>query len=231
MREVSLHDLQVSVQDKQAFGTLGDYWKLAREFLGFLKRTRPTRIVSPSQTNYFFYQYSKSHGHRITRPLNSNLYIESLDSIKLAQERFMLFLADLRKYEQRITERRTYGSYLQSNEVSRVVYTLQQSIGCIGDSFGNPNQSRKRIGQLFENLIRLMIQEVGLDCEPRTINIPIPGFPGYEMSYELDLVFSRNKAIIASETKLIQAHEVVGSVKTTSKDRIDKERKGTTPLS
>jgi len=42
------------------------------------------------------------------------------------------------------------------------------------------------------------------------------------MSYELDLVFSRNKAIIASETKHIHASEVVGSVKTTSKDRIDK---------
>jgi len=42
------------------------------------------------------------------------------------------------------------------------------------------------------------------------------------MSYELDLVFSRNRAIIASETKYIHEWEVVGSVKTTSKDRIDK---------
>ncbi len=42
------------------------------------------------------------------------------------------------------------------------------------------------------------------------------------MSYELDLVFSRKKAIIASETKFIHPSEVVGSVKTTSKDRIDK---------
>lgn len=63
---------------------------------------------------------------------------------------------------------------------------------------------------------------MGLDCEPRTINIPIPDYPGYEMSYELDLVFSRNKAIIASETKFIHPSEIVGSVKTTSKDRIDK---------
>ena len=38
----------------------------------------------------------------------------------------------------------------------------------------------------------------------------------------LDLVFSRNKAIIASETKFIHPSEIVGSVKTTSKDRIDK---------
>ena len=78
------------------------------------------------------------------------------------------------------------------------------------------------MGELFETLVKLIIQEVGLECEPRTINIPIPGYAGYEMSYELDLVFSRNKAILASETKYIHPSEVVGSVKTTSKDRIDK---------
>jgi hypothetical protein len=42
------------------------------------------------------------------------------------------------------------------------------------------------------------------------------------MPYELDLVFSRNKAIIAAETKFIHPTEVVGSVKTVSKDKIDK---------
>jgi hypothetical protein len=54
------------------------------------------------------------------------------------------------------------------------------------------------------------------------INIPISGFPGYEMSYQLDLVFSRNKAIVAAETEFIHVTEIVGSVKTTSKDRLDK---------
>ncbi|MBX3057370.1 MAG: hypothetical protein KF770_12955, partial [Anaerolineae bacterium] len=98
----------------------------------------------------------------------------------------------------------------------------QQSIGSIGDSFGNPNQSRKRIGQLFETLIKLIIQEVGLECEPRTIKIPIPGYPGQVMPYELDLVFSRNKALVTAESGFIDLTEIVGSVKTTSKDRIDK---------
>lgn len=63
---------------------------------------------------------------------------------------------------------------------------------------------------------------MGLECEPRTVTIPIPGYTGYEMSYELDLVFSRNKAIVAAETKFIDMTEIVGSAKTTSKDRIDK---------
>jgi len=42
------------------------------------------------------------------------------------------------------------------------------------------------------------------------------------MSYELDVVFSRNKAILMSETEYIHSSEIVGSVKTTSKDRLDK---------
>jgi hypothetical protein len=71
-------------------------------------------------------------------------------------------------------------------------------------------------------MINLIIREVGLECEPRTVNLPVPGYPDYKMSYELDVVFSRNRAIITSETKSIYPKEIVGSVKTTSKDRLDK---------
>ncbi|MEO7018864.1 MAG: hypothetical protein ABI234_01775 [Ktedonobacteraceae bacterium] len=42
------------------------------------------------------------------------------------------------------------------------------------------------------------------------------------MLYELDVVFSRNKAVLTSEAEFIHSTEIVGSVKTTSKDRIDK---------
>lgn len=134
----------------------------------------------------------------------------------------MAFLDDLHRYQGGAAGRRSQRKYVASKEINRVVYTAQQAIGCVGDSLDNPNQSRKRIGQLFENLIRLVIQKVGLECEPRTVNIPIPDAPGLSLSYELDMVFSRNKAVLASETQFIQTAEIVGSVKTTSKDRLDK---------
>lgn len=222
MSEVTLADLQESVQDKSAFEALGDYLTLCHTFLIFVGKTRPTRIVSPSQPNYIFYQYSEDYGHKITRPLNVDLFIESISDFRSAFERFMTFLADLGRHQEAVVDRKDSRQYVESREINKVVYTVQQTIGSIGDSFDNPNQSRKRVGQLFETLVKLIIQEVGLECEPRTINIPIPGYPGYAMSYELDLVFSRNKAIIASETKFIHPSEIVGSVKTTSKDRIDK---------
>ncbi len=222
MTEATLEDLQASVQDRSAFGALSDYFTLCEAFLRFVQRTQPTRIISPSHHNYIFYQYDETYSHRITRPLNIQLFIESAIDFRAAFERFISFLADLRQYQESAADRKGSKSYLESKEINKVVYTVQQSIGSVGDSFDNPNQSRKRVGQLFETLVKLIIQEVGLECEPRTISIPIPGYPGYEMSYELDLVFSRNKAIVAAETKFIDVTEIVGSVKTTSKDRIDK---------
>jgi hypothetical protein len=222
MTAATLADLQESVQDKSAFGNLEDYLMIGRAFLDFVQRVHPTRIVSPSHSNYIFYQYGSDYGHKITRPLNVKLFIESPGKLQSKFERLIAFLADLKRYQTAATTRRGNRRYIESNEINQVVYTVQQAIGSIGDSFDSPNQSRKRIGQLFETLVKLIIQQVGLECEPRTINIPIPNYPGYEMSYELDLVFSRNKAIIASETHFIHPAEVVGSVKTTSKDRIDK---------
>lgn len=222
MSSLTLHDLQASVRDNTAFVKIDDYLKITQAFLEYLQSSNPTRIVSPSQKHYIFYQYSEKDGYKITRPLNSSLYIESPDEFKVAFEKFTIFLSDLKKLQEKIIENSTYKGYINEREIDKVIYTLQQSIGCIGDSFDNANQSRKRIGQLFEALIKLVIRELGLECEPRTVNLPIPDQEGYMMSYQLDLVFSKNKAILTSETKFIHPSEIVGSVKTTSKDRIDK---------
>lgn len=224
MIKPTLGDLQESLRDKSGFTRLGDYAKFCSTFLSLLAREKPTRIISPSPANehYVFYQYSRANRNKITRPLNTNLFYETGDDLLAAFGRFIDFLGDLKKLKQAAASNKAALKYLESKEINRVVYTLQQSVGCVGDSFENENQSRKRIGQLFETMVKLIIKEIGVTCEPRVINIPIPGFPGREMSYELDVVFSRNKAIIASETKHIHSAEVVGSVKTTSKDRIDK---------
>jgi hypothetical protein len=210
------------VVDRSAFTSLEDYLRLCSAFLGYAENIQPTRIISPSHPNYVFFQYGQDYGHKITRPLNSGLFLEKATIFRSAFDRFTALLGDLREAGTGDALGAVQVDYLASNEINRVIYTLQQSIGCIGDSFDNPNQSRKRIGQLFENLVKLVIQEVGIECEPRTINLPIPDFPGMTMPYELDLVFSRRQVIIASETSVLQPFEVVGSVKTTSKDRIDK---------
>lgn len=222
MINITLEDLQESVRDTSAFGNTDDYFKVCHSFLMLMESIKPTRIISPSHQNYIFYQYPSGYNHRITRPLNTNLYIESSKEFNNYVDVFKDFLHDLRTEQELITNVSKWNKYIDANFVDKMIYTIQQSIGCIGDSFDNPNQSRKRIGQLFENLIKHIINMIGIKCSSRRINIPIPDHPGYEMSYELDLVFSRNNAIIASETKYIHPDEIVGSVKTTSKDRLDK---------
>ena len=66
------------------------------------------------------------------------------------------------------------------------------------------------------------MQNIGITCAGRTIKVPIPGYLGLHMSYELDMVFSRKGAVIPTMTTALHPLEIVGSVKTTSKDRIDK---------
>ena len=169
MTGVTLGDLQESVRDRSAFNKLDDYLSVGRAFLDLIREERPTRVVSPSQANYVFYQYDQIYRHKITRPLNTELFFDSTAAFEQAYDRFMAFLGDLRKYRSAASDRAKAGSYIESNEINRVVYTLQQSLGCISDSFDDTNQSRKRAGQLFETLIKLTIQEVGIECQPRRL--------------------------------------------------------------
>ena len=173
MTQVTLTDLQESVQDKSAFGRLDDYLAIGCAFLDFAERARPTRIVSPSHANYIFFQYSGDFGHKIARPLNVDLFIESVNTFRRAFERFTAFLSDLNHYQEAAANRRASRRYVESKEINKVVYTAQQAIGSIGDSFDNPNQSRKRVGQLFETLIKLIIQQeqslFGLHCRVEQI--------------------------------------------------------------
>ncbi len=222
MSGLSLLDLQASVKDRTAFSTLDDYFLLGQTYLEVMQQQQPTRIISPSRPHYIFYQYPSEFSHNITRPLNTNLFFENPEDFTQALICFGHFFADLKKYQGNIIDQPTIQSYLETREISKVIYTIQQAIGCVGDSFTIANQARKRIGQLFEQLIRLIIAELGLACEPRTITLPIPDYPDYTMTYELDLVFSRQKVILTAETPYIYPGEVIGSVKTTSKDRIDK---------
>lgn len=222
MTLTSLADLQANVQNKEGYTQLSDYFAVGETFLAYVAQAMPTRIISPRIPSYIFYQYNEANNHNITRPLNSHLFIPSPTEFIAAGGRFFDLLRDLKRFQDSAVDQPAIKAYVQSGEINKVVYTIQQSIGCIGDSFANANQSRKRIGQLFETLIKLIIREVGVICEPRTVRIPIPGNPDYVMSYELDLVFSRNKAILTSETAYIHPSEIVGSVKTTSKDRLDK---------
>ena len=95
------------------------------------------------------------------------------------------------------------------------IYTIQQSIGATLDALpsGNSNTARKINGDLFERLIRLLLTEIGIDCRSGVINVPvrINENEQFTMSYQHDLLLYQENTL-----------KVIGSVKTSSKDRIDK---------
>ncbi len=45
--------------------------------------------------------------------------------------------------------RRSVEEYIASNELHKVVYTMQQAIGGIADSLSSPNMARKLVGESF----------------------------------------------------------------------------------
>ena len=99
--------------------------------------------------------------------------------------------------------------------LNNTVYTSQQSIGAVLDALpsNKSNIARKINGDLFERFIRLIISEIGIEVREGHISIPlkVKGKELLQMNYQHDLIIKSGSDIKA-----------IGSVKTSSKDRIDK---------
>ena len=88
----------------------------------------------------------------------------------------------------------------------------QQSIGCALDALpsSKTNTSRKVNGDLFERLMQLIMKKLGFAIESETLSVKVPNSTE-TMKYQNDIEIKINGEIVA-----------IGSVKTSSKDRIDK---------
>jgi len=101
MSAISLRELRASVIDKTAFTVLDDYRRISEGFLTYLASTPPTNIISPLHPNYRFYQFGKEENHKITRPLNSTLYLTDANKFNAAFKRFIAFLNTLRQHQEK----------------------------------------------------------------------------------------------------------------------------------
>jgi len=217
-----IFDLQASLLDKDGFQSIEDYVNFTVAYLNYVESVQPTKIISPSTANYIFFQYDADLGNRITRPLNIDLFIQDKKTFEDIIPELLYLLDKGSEIQDRLIEDTRCRQLIEKNGINKAIYTMQQAVGCVSDSFENSNQARKRVGMLFERLMKLLIKKMGIECEPRTVRLPVPDFDGYTMPYELDVVFSRNKIEAQQEPYFIHDTEIVGSVKTTSKDRIDK---------
>jgi hypothetical protein len=132
MKEISLGDLQESVRDKTAFNKLQDYLMICCAFLDFVESVQPTRIISPSHVNYIFYQYSKEYKHNITRPLNSDLFIESKKDFKEKFDRFISFLELVKRYNGKVSNRKSVKQYIKLKEIIKLFILYNNLLEVLG---------------------------------------------------------------------------------------------------
>lgn len=190
--------------DKSKFKKLPDFIDFAEKYLEYAATKLQAVIISQNENHYRFYQYGSSAGYQITRPINSRLMydIKNFIAIKQSLTAILKNIKDVNSQEDRQT-------------INRMIYSLQMSIGSALDALpaGKSNTARKINGDLFEHLIRLIIREIGIDCESGVIRVPVMlrGKELFKMSYQHDLIVKENERI-----------KLIGSIKTSSKDRLDK---------
>ncbi len=204
---MNFDELLQHATDKTRFVSVENYVDFCRRYLEYIETGLQARIVSQNESHYQFFQYRQEGSFSITRPLNSHLMYDA-NSFDLAARQFSLTLQQLRDGEMPEEALR--------ETLVRTIYTLQQAIGAALDGLpaGKSNQARKVNGDLFERLIRLLIVALNVDCVSGTMQVPVNDADGIELfkaSYQHDLLLSQNNAL-----------KIIGSVKTSSKDRLDK---------
>ena len=203
---MNIKKLVAKALDKKNFANLRGYIDFTQEFLEFTAEHLQAVIVSQNENHYNFYQYDKHGNYQITRPINSNLMYK-FDTFSITSAKFLEILANLKDIKPELEIKRQI--------LNNATYTIQQSIGAALDGIegGKSNFARKLNGDLFEHLIRLIINQTGIKVRAGVVQIPviINNVKEFSMNYQHDLIIEEG-----DETKLI------GSIKTSSKDRIGK---------
>lgn len=152
---------------------------------------------------------------KYVRPIKENMFISNSKGFLLQYTKFINLLENIKMGKRNLESEDLFV-------IDSVAYTIQQSIGIGLDLLGESNSSRKHVGNRFEELIRLIVIELGIQNKKIVLKIPYPTDEG-EKNYkcETDLVFSPYKEV-KSNSKNIDPSEVVVSLKTTSKDRMSK---------
>jgi len=203
---MTLKQLVKNATDKSQFKDLQSYIKFCLDYLNYVSDNLQAVIVSQNENHYCFYQYDKTANFQISRPINTNLMYKSDEFEKISKE-YLKILKSLKKSK---TSSKTVREIINNS-----TYTIQQSIGAALDALpaGKSNNARKLNGDLFEYFIRLIINEIGVDCRAGVVQIPVvvEGEKLFDMSYQHDLIIDKDDEI-----------RLIGSIKTSSKDRIDK---------
>nr|WP_294682276.1 hypothetical protein [uncultured Anaerotignum sp.] len=198
----TLWELMSWVSEKQRFETIGDYVEFAKCYLEFIETELQAELVAKNENNYRFFQYRRDGEYNITRPVNSELFFKLAEYESIAPD-FEKILTNIRDIKDDEEARKNINNF---------IYTTQQTIGCALDALpsSKTNTSRKVNGDLFERLMQMIIRQLGFTIDSETLSVPVPKSME-KMNYQNDIEIKVEGEIVA-----------IGSVKTSSKDRIDK---------
>ena len=203
---MNLKNIVDTATNKDKFLSIADYTDFCLNYLEFIQTKLQAVIVSRNENNYRFFQYKKDGTYNVTRPINSNLML-SLEVFDSNRQKFSSVLKNIKSKASKTKKNRKL--------LNDYIYTCQQSIGAALDALpaNKSNTARKINGDLFERFVRLIIQEIGIDVTDGTIAVPVKvnGVEAFKMKYQHDLII-----------KVDDVTKAIGSVKTSSKDRIDK---------
>lgn len=199
--------LREQAVDKTNFLATRDYIDFARVFVEFLETGLQATLPAQNNARYVFFQYSASADFRITRAVNRELFLgrEQFESAAMLFDESLALIRDGASPTD--NHRRAFQSML---------YTIQQSFGCALDGLpaSMSNQARKVNGDLFERLIFLILHETGFAVTSGVTQVPLVD----ETSEIVNFMNFQNDFVLEFEGEL----KIVGSVKTTSKDRLAK---------
>lgn len=202
---MTLSQLVEWANTKNRFQTIDDYSSFCEEYLTFIVDGLQAVIVSQNENHYRFFQYREDGSFNVSRPINSNLMI-SIEDFHLAKQDFNYAMQHIREMKEEL--------YLRGL-INKFTYTCQQMIGAALDALptGESNKARKINGDLFERYIRLILQKIGIPVHDGVVSVPVvmDDEELFIMSYQHDIIVEKNGNVRA-----------IGSVKTSSKDRIDK---------
>ncbi|MGN0663094.1 MAG: hypothetical protein ACI4LE_08085 [Faecalibacterium sp.] len=202
---MNLRQLLEQATDKSNFLKVEDYADFCRSYLEFVWDGLQAVIVSQNETRYRFFQYGQEGAFAVTRPINSELML----SAETFEESYRLFQKALPRMKD------IKGEPEIRKQINRFVYTCQQSIGATLDALpaGESNRVRKINGDLFERFIRQIIADMGIEVREGIVPVPVlvDGKQQFVMNYQHDLILEKSGKVRA-----------IGSVKTSSKDRLDK---------
>ena len=194
--------------DKDYFRDIDRYCDFAKAYLEFVKDNLQAVIISRNENNYQFFQYKDDGTYNVTRPINSNL-MYSLEEMEAIIDPFNEILLDIQGEDD------STDNSSNREIINRSIYTAQQCIGATLDALpaNKSNTARKINGDLFERFIRLIISKVGVYVTQGTVQVPVKinGKVEFTMNYQHDLI-----------VKELEEVRAIGSVKTSSKDRLAK---------